>query len=56
MGKGDTYRPSQISREEEELRWKYAMTDMTFTEFRKRYLQLMKEGKITRNGKVIKHA
>lgn len=33
MGKGDTPRPRQISREEYDLRWEYATTDMTLEEF-----------------------
>lgn len=53
MGKGDKRRPRSISREEEELRYAYAYSKMTFKEFERRYKQLVKEGKIVRDGRVF---
>ena len=51
-GKGDKRRPRSISREEEDLRYKYAYGDMTFEQFERRYRELVKEGKIVRSGRV----
>lgn len=47
-------RPSQIGKEERELRRKYAYTKMTFEQFEIEYKKLMKQGKIVRNGRVVK--
>ena len=54
MGKGDTPRPCSIGREERELREKLFEGRVTFKEFEKRYKKLHREGKITRNGRVVK--
>lgn len=56
MGKGDTYRPSSTTREEYDLRCKYAAGEMSFEEFERRYKELLKAGKIKRNGRIIKDA
>ncbi len=49
MGKGSTRRPTQISHEEEELRWRYATQPMTFTEYsRQMKVLLKKQGKVRR--------
>jgi len=53
-GKGDQRRPSQIGREEEDLRWALASGHITFCQFEKRYNQLLKEGKIIRSGRTLK--
>ena len=53
MGKGSKRRPSAITREEENLRWKLALGRITFKQFEGRYKQLLKEGKIKRNGRVV---
>jgi len=53
MGKGSKRRPSAISREEENLRWLLAEKKITFVEFETRYNRLLREGKITRNGRMI---
>jgi len=47
-GKGDKRRPRQVSRQEEELRWAYAMGKMTFQEFEKKYKALHEKGLIYR--------
>lgn len=53
MGKGSTRRPTQISREEEDLRWAYFQGAISFEEFERRHKQLVTEGKITRSGRKI---
>lgn len=54
MSKGSTRRPAQVSREEENLRWALATGKITFKHFERRYNELLKEGKIHRNRKVLK--
>jgi len=53
-GKGSARRPSQISREEEELRWKLAEGKITREQFVREYSRLLHEGKIIRGGRVIR--
>ncbi|HUW48068.1 MAG TPA: hypothetical protein VMW36_04910 [Patescibacteria group bacterium] len=55
MGKGSTRRPTQIGKEEELLRWKLAFGKISFAEFEERYNQLLREGKIVRSGRKVKH-
>lgn len=45
-----------MSREEEELRWKLASGHITFAEFEQRYKELLKAGKIKRDGRVVEDA
>ena len=54
MGKGDKRRPDQTTPEERALRDKYATTKMTFDQFEIEYNELMKQGKIKRNGRILK--
>jgi len=54
MGKGDQYRASSTTREERDLRRKYATTKMTFNQYEREYKKLMKQDLIKRNGKVLK--
>ena len=54
MGKGSKRRPSFTTREEQDLRNKYAESRIIFDEFEKQYKKLMREGKIKRNGRVVK--
>lgn len=54
MGKGDKRRPDQTTKEEQNLRDKYAHGDMTFKQYERAYRKLMRQGLIQRNGKVIK--
>lgn len=54
MGKGSKRRLSATTREEEELRWKFACGRITFRQFEKKYKELKKQGLIQRNGRVIK--
>jgi hypothetical protein len=53
MSKGSSRRPSQISREESELRWSLFGGLITREEFDRQYAELLKQGKITRGGRVI---
>lgn len=54
MGKGDKRRPYSTTREERELRNRYATTKMTFDQFEQAYRKLMKQGLIKRNGRTLK--
>lgn len=54
-GKTSKRRPLQTSREENNLRWALYQGRIKFTEFERKYKELLKQGKIVRNGKVIKH-
>jgi len=53
MGKGSKYRPHSTTQEERDLRYKYATTKMTFKQFEIEYKELIKQGKIKRNGRVL---
>lgn len=53
MGKGDKRRPDCTTKEEQDLRYKYATTNMTLAEFNIKYKKLMKQGLIKRDGKII---
>lgn len=53
-GKGWWRRPCSTTREEQNLRDKYASGGMTFTEFERKYKKLIKQGLIKRNGRTIK--
>lgn len=48
MGKGDTRRASLISKEEENLRWDYALGLISYDEYEKQYKKLEGQGKIWR--------
>lgn len=48
MSKGDKRRPRATSREEYDLRCKYAYGGMTFAEFECKYKELKKKGLIKR--------
>jgi hypothetical protein len=50
-GKGDRPRPSSISRDERELRDRVWRGLITFVEFEDKYRELLKAGKITRDGR-----
>lgn len=52
--KGDNRRPCSIGREEKAIRDALAYGKMTFAEYEIKYNKLLKEGKITRSGVVIK--
>lgn len=54
MGKGSAYRPFSTTREERDLRDRYATTKMTFDQYEIAYRKLMKKGLIKRNGRVSK--
>lgn len=55
-GKGDRRRPSSIGPEERHIREALAHGLITFEMFEDKYRTLMREGKITRDGKVVGHA
>ena len=52
--KGSWYRPHTTTREEQDLRHRYATTRMTFKEFEAAYRKLMRQGKIKRSGRVVR--
>ena len=52
--KGDWRRPCCTTREEQNLRDKYANGGMTFAEFETKYNILLKQGLIKRNGRIVK--
>lgn len=54
MGKGDKRRPCCTTREEQNLRDRYARGMMTFDQYEQAYRKLMKQELIKRNGQVIK--
>lgn len=54
MGKGSQRRPHQISNEELDLRWDYALGKITLFEFQQRLDELRKQSKIKRNGRIVK--
>ncbi|MCK5608844.1 hypothetical protein KAR91_43630 [Candidatus Pacearchaeota archaeon] len=51
--KGDWPRPHSTTKEERDLRYKYATTKMTFDQFEIEYKKLMKRGLIRRNGRAL---
>ena len=56
MGKGSKYRPYSTSREERDLRDALARGKISFKEFERKYNKLMDEGKITRDGRVVRRS
>ncbi len=54
MGKGSRRRVSQITRAEEELRWKLFQGYIGINEFNKRYNKLKKDNLVIRSGKVVR--
>jgi hypothetical protein len=52
-GKGDIQRPSSIGREELRLREALAHSLITFEQFEQKYQVLLREGKITRDGRKL---
>lgn len=54
MGKGSQRRPDSTTREEQNLRDRYARGRMTFLQYEQAYRKLMKCGLIRRNGRVLK--
>ena len=53
-GKGDDRRPSQIGREEEELRYALAEGKITRERFLREYDKLLLAGRIIRSGRVVR--
>ena len=53
MSKGSGRRACQTGREEESLRWALKDGSITREEFDRQYMELLKQGKITRGGRVI---
>ena len=54
MSKGSWYRPSSTTREEQDLRDRYARGKITFLQFEREYKKLLKQGLIKRNGRALK--
>ena len=52
--KGDWKRPCCTTRQEQDLRERYARTDMTRAQFDRAYNKLEKQGLIQRNGRILK--
>lgn len=52
--KGDWPRPYSTTKEERDLRRKYATTKMTFDQYEREYKKLMRQGLIQRNGRILK--
>ena len=55
-GKGDARRPRQTTAQEEDLRYDLAFGLITPEYYQNRYNELLAQGKITRNGRPVKHA
>ena len=53
MGKGSWKRPCCTTKEEQDLRDKYARGKMTFLQYERAYRKLLKQGLIERNGKTL---
>jgi len=53
MGKGSWRRPVQISRQEFDLRWDYALGKISRAEFNRQFSLLRKKGLIARSGQPI---
>ena len=53
-GKGDKPRPCRVGPEERRIREALAYGLITFQEFEAKYRELLKAGKITRDGRVIR--
>jgi len=53
-GKGSLPRPCLVGKEELDLRKKLAWGEIGIEEYTKEYIKLLKAGKITRDGKIIK--
>jgi len=51
--KGSWKRPRSITREEEELRWEYLEGRIGYSTYKKRYAELLHQGKIQRSGRVL---
>lgn len=45
--------PSSISLEEKQIRWQLIKGEISENKFKQRYKELLKAGKIRRNGRVI---
>ena len=52
--KGDWRRPCSIGKEEKAIRDALAWKKISFKTFERKYNELKKQGKITRNGRVVK--
>lgn len=52
MGKGDKRRPVQVSRQEENLRWKLALGRITFEEYKHRRKKLIEQNLWGHKGKL----
>jgi len=54
MAINEKQKPYTITREELDLRFDYAYGKITLKQYERRYEKLKKQGKIKRNGKVVK--
>ena len=53
MGKGSWKRPCCTTKEEQDLRDRYARGKITLEQFERAYRRLMRQGLIKRNGKIL---
>ena len=53
MSINERQKPYKTTREEQDLRWRYAKNEITAEEFHTAYEVLLKQGKIIRSGKVV---
>lgn len=54
MSKGHWKRPRSTTREEQDLRDRYAEGKMTFIQYEKAYRKLLEQGLIKRSGRILK--
>lgn len=54
MGKGDKRRPCSVGREELAINWLLFEGKIDLATWKRKKAKLMKEGKITRDGRVVK--
>lgn len=54
MGKGSKRRPCCTTKEEQNLRDRYAKRKITFLQYERVYKKLLKRGLIRRNGRTLK--
>lgn len=54
MGKGSWRRPRSITRQEEDLRQRYFLGQISLETFEREYAKLKRRGLIRRSGRVIK--
>lgn len=54
MGKGSKPRPRSVTREEEDLRWRFAKGQISLAAFGREYAELKRRGLVQRSGRIIR--